>query len=151
MNKKIAKSSKFYFLLLQSLLVGILITGCAGTQSDTHSVNLASINSMPEEVRDAPVSVQQAYQFAVANPEVMTQIPCYCGCGSMGHTSNYACYVSGKSDDGQIQFDTHALGCSICVDITLDTMRMLEQGKPVNEIRSVIDETYSQYGPSNIP
>ena len=42
---------------------------------------------------------------------------------------------------------THALGCSICVDITQDTMRLLRQGKTVSEIKALIDQTYSQYGP----
>jgi len=54
-------------------------------------------------------------------------------------------------DKGTITYDTHALGCSICVDITLDTMRLLRQGKTVAEIKTFVDQTYSQYGPSNIP
>jgi hypothetical protein len=81
----------------------------------------------------------------------MKQIPCYCGCGAMGHTSNYACYVSDVDVNGDVIFDTHALGCSICVDITQDTMRLLKQGEPVIDIKTYIDQTYSQYGPSNIP
>ena len=40
--------------------------------------------------------VQEAYQFSVAYLGPMTHIPCYCGCGAIGHTSNYACYVSGS-------------------------------------------------------
>jgi hypothetical protein len=106
---------------------------------------------MPMEVQTAPVTVQQAYQFAVANPDVLTRLPCYCGCGAMGHTSNYACYVAGRSANGTPQFDPHALGCSICVDITQDAMRMLKQGKSITEIRSAVDETYARFGPSNMP
>jgi hypothetical protein len=112
---------------------------------------MASMDEMPAEIKAAPVTVQQAYQFAVANPDVMKQIPCYCGCGAMGHTSNYACYVDDVDANGKVTVDTHALGCSICVDITQDTMRLLKQDKTVPEIKSFIDQTYSQYGPSNIP
>jgi hypothetical protein len=83
--------------------------------------------------------------------EVLSEIPCYCGCGPMGHDSNHACYVSGENDDGSPIIDGHALGCSICVDITQDTMRLLAQGKSVPEIRAYVDDTYSQYGPSNMP
>ncbi len=112
-------------------------------------MKMASLNDMPADVRKSSVSVQQAYQFAVANPDVVKQVPCYCGCGSMGHTSNYSCYV--KDDTGgKITFDTHAEGCSICVDITHDTARMLSQGKSVQQIKAEIDKTYSQYGPSNM-
>jgi hypothetical protein len=138
-------------LLLSSLLVGLVLAGCSGNEAGGESSHLASLESMPEEVQDAPVTVQQAYQFAAANPAVLTEIPCYCGCGSMGHTSNYACYVAGQNADGSLQFDEHALGCSICVDITLDTMRLMGEGKPVSEIRAYIDTTYALYGPSNIP
>ncbi len=112
---------------------------------------MASLESMPAEVRSAPQTVQQAYRFAAANPEITSQIPCYCGCGDMGHTSSYACYIAGKDANGELIFDNHALGCSICVDITLDTIRLLEEGKSVAEIRSYIDTTYAQYGTSNMP
>ncbi len=94
--------------------------------------------------------VQDAYRFAIANPDVMQHIPCYCGCGAMGHTSNYSCYVSGTDADGKITYDSHALGCGICVDITQDTMRLLKEGKSISEIKSYVDQTYAQYGPSNI-
>ncbi len=112
---------------------------------------MASMSGMPAEVKSAPLTVQQAYQFAVANPEVLKQIPCYCGCGKIGHTSNYACYVKNVAENDIITYDDHALGCSICVDITQDTMRLLRQGKAVGDIKTIIDQTYAQYGPSNIP
>ena len=109
------------------------------------------LGQMPAEVQSAPVSVQQAYQFAAANPVVMQQIPCYCGCGAMGHTSNYSCYVQNVGANATITFDNHALGCSICVDITQDVMRLQRDGKSPQEIRSYIDSTYSRYGSSNQP
>jgi hypothetical protein len=74
-----------------------------------------------------------------------------CGCGSIGHTSNYACYVAGKETNGELIYDSHALACSICVDITQDAMRLLDQGQEVSEIRAYIDRNYSAYGPSNMP
>jgi hypothetical protein len=109
------------------------------------------MGQMPGEVQSAPVTVQQAYQFAVANPVVMKNIPCYCGCGNLGHTSNYDCYVSSVDGQGKVTFDQHALGCSICVDITQDVMRLLKEGKSPQEARAYVDATYSKYGPSNIP
>lgn len=126
------------------------LTACSATHADVKELKMASMSGMPEDVRSAPVSVRQSYQFAAANPEVLKNLPCYCGCGTMGHTSNYSCYI--QSEEGQdIVFDTHALGCGICVDITLDAMRMMREGKSAAEIRTAIDQTYSQYGPSNMP
>ena len=141
------------FPLLLLALLASLLSACSSSQDSKseHSFLMASMQDMPAEVKQAPVSVQQSYQFAVANPDVLEQIPCYCGCGAMGHTSNFDCYVSAQNSDGSPVYDSHALGCSICVDITLDTMRLLDQGKSVEEIKAFVDQTYSQYGPSNIP
>lgn len=111
---------------------------------------MASMDGMPAEVKNAPVTVQQAYQFAVANPEIVKEFPCYCGCGKMGHTSNYSCYVQDVDSAGQITYDTHALGCSICVDITQDVMRLQKEKMSIPEIQAYIDDTYSKYGPSNL-
>lgn len=145
-------SRKLFFVLL---MIGIVLTTlpACSTQSQSEEVhlNMASMDHMPAEVQAAPVSVQEAYQFNVANPDVMKNIPCYCGCGSIGHTSNYDCYISHVDKAGNIMFDNHALGCSICVDITQDVMRMLREGKSPQEARAYIDATYSKYGPSNIP
>jgi hypothetical protein len=130
-------------------VAGALTAGC-GTAED-HALPMADLHAMPAEVQAAPAAVQDAYRFAAANPEVLQQLPCYCGCGSMGHTSNYACYVAGQDAAGALEFDTHALGCSICVDITLDAMRLLKDGKTVPEIKAYVDATYARYGPSNMP
>lgn len=139
--------------LILILLSSLSLAACSGGAQavDAGNLPMASMDGMPAEVKSAPTIVQNAYQFAAANPDVMKQVPCYCGCGNMGHTSNYACYVQDVDANGAITFDTHALGCSICVDITLDTMRLMKQGKTVPEIKTIVDQTYSQYGPSNIP
>lgn len=145
-------SRRIFFLVLIGLLALAGATGCSSQseEGDSH-LKMASMDIMPAEVQSAPVSVQQAYQFNVANPDIMENIPCYCGCGNVGHKSNYDCYVADIDAAGNITFDSHALGCSICVDITQDVMRMLEDGKSPQDTRAYIDATYSKYGPSNIP
>lgn len=131
------------------LVSSLLVAGCSSTENKAYE--MAPMDEMPADVQSAPQVVSEAYRFAVANPEVLTQLPCYCGCGGMGHTSNYSCYVAGENEDGSLIFDNHALGCSICVDITVDAMRMLDDGKSISEIRSYVDQTYSAFGPSNMP
>jgi hypothetical protein len=140
----------FIIVMLLATLISACSTPAQHNQSDGE-LSMASMDQMPSEVQSAPVTVQQAYQFAVANPDVMTNIPCYCGCGNVGHTSNYSCYVSGVDDKGNVRFDQHALGCSICVDITQDVMRMLREGKSPQDATAYVDATYAKYGPSNIP
>ena len=154
--------------LLRVVLIGLAavsVTGCgsdtqpavsspslpASPSSPAHDRAMAPLSEMPDEVRAAPVEVRQAYQFAAANPEILERIPCYCGCGGLGHTSNYACYVAGVSENGDSTYDPHALNCSICVDITQDAIRMTGQGRSPPEIRAYVDQTYSKYAPSNMP
>jgi uncharacterized protein with PCYCGC motif len=146
----VSKSRKILFLFIIAVLLSTGVSACS-TKSQSHDLNLASMDQMPAEVQSAPVTVQTAYQFAMANPDIMKDIPCYCGCGNIGHTSNYSCYVAGTDDKGNIRFDNHALGCSICVDITQDVIRMLKDGKSSQDARAYIDSTYSNYGTSNIP
>lgn len=144
-------------------LAGSALVGCGSTSSTSteHDLTMAPMSMMPDDVKSAATVTQQAYQFAVANPDVMQHIPCYCGCGntpallpqrgaSVGHTSNYMCYVKSVDVNGTVNFDSHALGCSICVDITQDAMRLLKQGKNVTEIKAYVDKTYSRFGPSNM-
>jgi hypothetical protein len=135
--------------VLLLLIVSVGTAGCSGssTQATEHSFAMAPMSGMPGAVQQAPATVQEAYQFAVANPDVISKIPCYCGCGAMGHTSNYACFVAAEDSNGEISFDEHALGCSICVDIAQDTMRLLDEGKSVDEIFTYVDNSYSRFGP----
>ena len=129
-------------------MAGLVFAGCA-PESGEHALAMAHLEDMPDEVQQAMVPVRQAYQIAGGNPEVFHQIPCYCGCVTQGHTSNYDCYVA--SATGEIQYDLHALACEVCVDITHDVKRLLKEGQALPEIRAYVDATYAQYGPSTGP
>lgn len=66
----------------------------------------------------------KAYKYATEHPEVLEQIPCYCGCGDHGsivsegkpHKSVRDCFVS---DSGV--YDDHASFCDVCVGIATKT------------------------------
>jgi len=135
---------------MAALFILSLLSGCSGGR-DKDGLKMFPFDQLPEDVQAAPIAVQEAYQFAAANPDVMQHIPCYCGCGDIGHTSNYSCYVSSVDEAGDIAFDNHALGCSICVDITQDTMRMTVEGSSLDEIKAYVDATYSKFGITNMP
>lgn len=133
--------------------VSIVVSGCReGGRQDAPPIQLsmAPVSQLPLQVRMAPVPVREAYQFTLANPEIVRQFPCYCGCGPMGHTSNASCYLADMTILNEPKFDGHALGCSICVDITQDVMRKMRQGVDLAKIRSFVDATYGRYGPSNM-
>ena len=47
------------------------------------------------------------YKFAVENPQVLSFMPCTCGCADLGHTSNRSCYVKAETAD-RVTFTSHA-------------------------------------------
>ena len=135
-------------VLVMALLVLGLSACTALASSGQPELKMAPESALPDLARNAPPQVKEAYRFAAANPDVLKFIPCYCGCGAIGHTSNLDCYVKAIRPDGSVELDNHASGCSTCVDITRDVMRLMREGKDLKTIRSYIDTTYSQYGPA---
>ncbi|MCC7358699.1 MAG: hypothetical protein IT317_04450 [Anaerolineales bacterium] len=123
-----ARYPALYVLAALSILGGALLTGCSGNSSAPVELSMAPLHTMPMGVQQAPTAYQEAYQFAVANPDALADVPCTCGCDQFGHKSNYNCYVAGTAADGSIIYDMHALGCQICIDITHEVMRQRQQG-----------------------
>jgi len=142
--------TKRLFLLLPVLLIGaLLLAACGASGQQNIKAKLAPVSALPKPMQDAPAAVRTAYQFAVANPAALQNVPCYCGCGAIGHKSNLACYIKEVGADGKPVFDDHAMGCSICVDIATDVMKMTGEGKSPAAIRQQIVATYSKFGPAN--
>jgi len=136
--------------MLPVIVLALVLSACSSeVRPSTAKGNLAPVSQLTPSVQQSPTRVREAYQFAVANPDLLKQIPCYCGCGAMGHMSNYACYVKAVTPDNSVAFDEHALGCSLCVDITQDAMHLSGEGKPAQDIRAEIVATYSKFGPPN--
>ena len=76
--------------------------------------------------------VKQAYQFAGKNPEIISQLWCYCGCDKTdGHRSLLDCY---RGNHGAI--------CATCTGEALLAKQMSEQGSPVDQIREAIRRRY---------
>lgn len=142
-------SRRFVPLLSLFLLGSLLLTACGAGGQQNSGAKLAPVSSLPQQMQDAPAAVRTAYQFAVTNPDALKNVPCYCGCGAIGHKSNLACYITEFGADGKPVFDDHAMGCSLCVDIATDVMKMTGEGKSPAAIRQQIVDTYSKFGPAN--
>jgi hypothetical protein len=67
-------------------------------------------NHWPARFQQAAPEVQEAYRFAVANPDVLQYMPCYCGCVNQGHTSNKDCYIDAIRADGLVVLDPISFG-----------------------------------------
>ncbi len=95
----------FVFLTILSLV----LIGCSSRESGQREIKLAPVSQLPEYLRTAPEVVREAYQFALANPEVLEVIPCYCGCGAE-HRSVKDCFVREVRPDGTVVFDDMGFG-----------------------------------------
>jgi hypothetical protein len=145
----VSNARNVLFLSLIVILLSTAISACS-VSGKTH-LSMMPLDKMSAEVQAASMTVQKAYRFAAANPDIMKSIPCYCGCDSLGHTSNYDCYVSSVDENGWITFENHGLACSTCVDITQDVKQLLRDGKSPQEARAYVDATYGQLASSYTP
>ena len=89
-----------------------------------------------------PEEIRAAYGFAARRPDVLTSVPCFCGCKRQGHENNEACYVKSRSSSGTPIWSNHAVTCGICIDITRDAAVMIADGQPVLAIRRAIEAKY---------
>jgi Protein of unknown function with PCYCGC motif len=101
--------------------------------------------------RPLPI-VQQVYEFAARHPEVLQYVPCYCGCERVGHNGNHDCFVKSRAANGRVtEWDTHGMGCAICLDVGRDAMTLFNSGNSPTQIRAAIDKKYGSHFPSSTP
>ncbi len=102
--------------------------------------------SRPQEV------VRAAYRFAAEHPEVLSYVPCFCGCERGGHRGNEDCFVRERAVNGDvIAWDDHGMECAICLDVADRSRKLFADGKSVVEIRSAIEKEFGGHGPSHTP
>jgi len=90
------------------------------------------------------VVMRETYLFAARHPEVMKYVPCFCGCGRLGHKDNHDCFVTARgAGDKVLGWETHALGCEICVDVAYQSWQMFNTGATVSAIRDAIEKKYA--------
>ena len=102
---------------------------------------LPSVGFAPVRPMDV---VRATYDFAAQHPEILKYVPCYCGCGSQGHSANESCFVARRDARGNVlEWDTHGFGCTICVDVAREAMQLYSSGADVVSIRSAIEKKWS--------
>lgn len=96
--------------------------------------------------------VRQVYEFAARHPEVLQYVPCYCGCEREGHSANHSCFVKSRASDGRVtEWDSHGVGCAICLQVGYDAMTLFNAGSKPPAIRDAIDRKYASRFPSSTP
>ena len=143
-----------------AVAAAVSLTGCSGGGSasvggsgssessvnelgyQVHAMHMADPETILPPFASGTPELTTLYTFAYQHPEVLSYMPCTCGCGPMGHMSNWNCYVKGIDANGVVTFDPHATVCLICQEITADVIASWQRGSPLTEIRDLIDASY---------
>jgi hypothetical protein len=96
-----------------------------------------------------PEVVTQAYHFAAEHPEVLSYVPCFCGCERSGHGGNHDCFVRKRADNGEVvEWDEHGVECTVCIDVANRSRQMHASGASVRDIRAAIDKEFGAIYPT---
>jgi hypothetical protein len=96
--------------------------------------------------------VTAAYQFAAEHPEVLSYVPCFCGCERAGHTGNSDCFVKSRAPNGDvIDWDEHGVECTVCIDVANRSRQMHSSGASVRDIRAAIDKEFGALSSAHTP
>lgn len=119
-------------------------THAHGVTSDITEIT-KNADTLPSFLSSQSEQVQQIYHIAAQNHELLSWIPCYCGCGdSVGHKSNKNCFIREIRETGEIVWDSHATTCVNCLEIALESASLKQKGKSTIEIRNYIDTKYKE-------
>ena len=143
-------------MIVLLFVFGTIATGCDGSASGhvagkpvrAYTIDDVAKNRNMKLPSYVTPDMQEGYEYALAHPDRLEYIPCYCGCGlTAEHKHNGDCYIAGADKDGHAIFDNHASFCAICLEITDDVRRLTDEGKTLGEIRSYVDEKHGPKGP----
>jgi hypothetical protein len=92
-----------------------------------------------------PASViTAAYEFAAEHPEILSYVPCFCGCERSGHSGNHDCFVESRASNGDVvAWDPHGVECAVCIDVATRSRQMHSSGASVRDIRTAIEKEFA--------
>lgn len=144
-------------LTLLFLVAIFFISACSTTDDNSkdtknkdasHSMPMgeetASADVLPKFLEGTSETVQTIYQAAASHQELLEHMPCYCGCGEMGHKNNYDCFIQENKKNGAIVWDEHGVNCDVCLEIAAQSMVEYQKGKSMKDIRLEIDDKYKE-------
>jgi hypothetical protein len=96
--------------------------------------------------------ITAAYRFAADHPEILSYVPCFCGCERSGHSGNTDCFVRQRAENGDVvAWDEHGVECAVCIDVANRSRQMFESGASVRDIRTAIDKEFGTMYPGKMP
>ena len=96
--------------------------------------------------------VRDAYMFAAEHPEVLSYVPCFCGCERGGHKGNHDCFVANRNDKGDVtEWEPHGLECTVCIDVATQARQLYNSGANVREIRAAVEKQWAGFNGGHTP
>ena len=100
----------------------------------------------------SPEVVRAAYKFAAEHPEILSYVPCFCGCERSGHRGNEDCFVKARDVNGDVvEWDEHGMECAVCLDVATSSQQMFTSGASLTDIRAAIEKEYKPLSTSMTP
>jgi len=130
------------------VLAALLALTMSGVSWGRDSAATAEGPQFPDFVYNSRTSLA-AYQLAVDNRQLFSQMPCYCGCArlDMPHENLDQCFFMANGS-----FEMHAAYCTICADIATAAVSWQSDGKSTAAVRQLVDEKFGEVGPgTNTP
>lgn len=89
-------------LLFLCILIVVIAAGCSSKQQNWTLDK--KHKPLPDYVLNSSEKVQETYIMASKYPQVLAQVPCFCGCGAQaGHYSNMNCYIDKLGKDNAVE------------------------------------------------
>lgn len=148
------KTALIVIILLAAVSTGIVYGARTGKFRNQNDELSESGVNFPAFVRQATTpNARRGYLYAVNHSDELKQIPCFCGCGKhAGHKSVHDCFI--KWDDPARKntlFDEHGANCKMCIDIVLEAVDGLTDGKTLQQVRNAIEEQWQDDRDSMTP
>jgi hypothetical protein len=95
--------------------------------------------------------VTSAYHFAAEHPEILSYVPCFCGCERAGHQGNHDCFVKTRDTSGNVtEWDEHGVECTVCIDVANRSRQLHASGASVRDIRAAIEKEFTSEFPGTM-
>lgn len=115
----------------------------------------ASYPPMPTQAYAPPRPmnvVRDAYLFAAEHPEILSYVPCFCGCERGGHKGNHDCFVANRNEKGDVtEWEPHGLECTVCIDVATEARQLFASGANTREIRAAVEKKWAGFNGGHTP
>jgi hypothetical protein len=114
--------------------------------------NLPPLEFPGYEMPRPAATVSAAYKFAAEHPEVLSYVPCFCGCEHSGHRGNEDCFVKTRDVNGDVvAWEEHGMECAVCLDVATRARQMYLAGASVTEIRAAVEKEWGPRSTTHTP